>query len=196
MPAADVPTPPPFQWRAGQRVAPNFVLRDQDGKTVSIARFRGHPVILTFTDPLCRNLCPLEAHLLNQVVSQMPGLARPAIVAVSVDPPADARANLLLDERKWSLVPEWHWAVGPHAELASIWKRYSIGVSVTTGGSPEPRSDTSSTPRPRTSSTRPDTSERCSCGPFIHRMLSAPCASSLTACDALHVAILSERAVQ
>lgn len=97
-----------------------------------MAGFRGHPVILTFTDPLCRNLCPLEAHLLNHVVGQMPASQRPVILAVSVDPPADARRNLLTDERKWSLVPQWHWAVGPHAELAAVWKHYSIGVSVTT----------------------------------------------------------------
>jgi protein SCO1 len=131
-PAADVPAPPPFTWRAGQRAAPNFVLRDQQGRRVSMAGFRGHPVILTFTDPLCRNLCPLEAHLLNHVVGQMPASQRPVILAVSVDPPADARRNLLTDERKWSLVPQWHWAVGPHAELAAVWKHYSIGVSVTT----------------------------------------------------------------
>jgi protein SCO1 len=131
-PAADVPAPPPFTWRAGQRLAPNFVLRDQHGTRVSMAGYRGRPVILTFVDPLCRNLCPLEAHLLNHVVGQMPASQRPAILAVSVDPPADARANLLQDERKWSLVPQWHWAVGPHAELAAVWKHYSIGVSVTT----------------------------------------------------------------
>jgi cytochrome oxidase Cu insertion factor (SCO1/SenC/PrrC family) len=131
-PAADVPAPPPFTWRAGQRPAPNFVLRDQQGRRVSMAGYRGRPVILTFVDPLCRNLCPLEAHLLNHVVEQMPASQRPAILAVSVDPPADARANLLTDERKWSLVPQWHWAVGPHAELAAVWKHYSIGVSVTT----------------------------------------------------------------
>jgi protein SCO1 len=131
-PVADVPAPPPFTWRAGQRPAPNFVLRDQQGRRVSMAGYRGRPVILTFVDPLCRNLCPLEAHLLNHVVGQMPASQRPAILAVSVDPPADARRNLLTDERKWSLVPQWHWAVGPHAELAAVWKHYSIGVSVTT----------------------------------------------------------------
>ncbi len=131
-PAADVPSPPPFTWRAGQRLAPNFVLRDQQGRKVSMASYRGRSVILTFVDPLCRNLCPLEAHLLNHVVGQMPASQRPAILAVSVDPPADARANLRQDERKWSLVAQWHWAVGPRAELAAVWKHYSIGVSITT----------------------------------------------------------------
>jgi cytochrome oxidase Cu insertion factor (SCO1/SenC/PrrC family) len=97
-----------------------------------MAEFRGRPVIATFVDPLCRNLCPLEAHLLNQVVGEMPVSRRPVILAVSVDVYADTRADLLQDEHKWELVPQWHWAVGPPAQLAAVWKRYEIGVSVVT----------------------------------------------------------------
>jgi protein SCO1 len=124
-------TPPPFSWPAGRRLAPRFVLRDQNGRRVSVSEFRGRPLIVTFVDPLCRNLCPLEAKLLNQVVGGIPASRRPAILAVSVDVYADARANLLQDERKWELVPQWRWAVGRPAELAAVWKRYLIGVSVT-----------------------------------------------------------------
>ncbi len=132
--AGSVVTPPPVSWPAGRRPAPDFVLRDQNGRRVSVGAFRGRPVIITFVDPLCRNLCPLEAHLLNQVVGQMPGPQRPEILAVSVDTyaHADARANLLRDESKWGLVPQWRWAVGTPAALSAVWKRYAIGVSVTT----------------------------------------------------------------
>ena len=127
---ASVITPPPFSWGAGRRPAPGFVLRDQNGHRESIAEFRGRPLIVTFVDPLCRNLCPLEAHLLNQVVGSMPVARRPAILAVSVDVYADKRADLLQDESKWELVPQWHWAVGRPAELAAVWRRYHIGVNV------------------------------------------------------------------
>jgi cytochrome oxidase Cu insertion factor (SCO1/SenC/PrrC family) len=51
---------------------------------------------------------------------------------VSVDVYANTRANLLQDVRKWELVPQWHWAIGAPAKLAAVWKRYHIGVSVTT----------------------------------------------------------------
>ena len=129
---ASTVTPPPFSWHAGQRPAPNFLLRDQRGRPVSLAAYRGRPVIVTFVDPLCRNLCPLEAHVLNETVSQMPAAQRPTILAVSVDVYANARANLLQDVGKWHLVPQWHWAVGSGSRLAAVWKRYSIGVSVTT----------------------------------------------------------------
>jgi cytochrome oxidase Cu insertion factor (SCO1/SenC/PrrC family) len=129
---SSVVTPPPFSWPAGQRLAPDFVLRDQSGRPVSLAAHRGRPVIVTFVDPLCRNLCPLEAHLLNQTIGEMPVSQRPTILAVSVDVYANARADLLQDVGKWHLVPQWLWAVGSPSRLAAVWKRYKIGVSVTT----------------------------------------------------------------
>ncbi|MGB9184119.1 MAG: SCO family protein [Solirubrobacteraceae bacterium] len=125
-----VVTPPALSWAAGARPAPAFTLRDQHGQPVSVRAFRGRSVIVTFVDPLCRNLCPLEAHVLNAAVAQMPAAQRPAILAVSVDVYANKRADLLLDVRKWSLVPQWHWAVGNRAALAATWKQYKIGVSV------------------------------------------------------------------
>ena len=130
-PASTV-TPPAFTWPAGSRQAPDFMLRDQLGRPVSIAAYRGRPVIVTFVDPLCRNLCPLEAQVLNQTVRQMAPGQRPAIVAVSVDVYADTRADLLQDVGEWHLVPQWRWAVGSPAKLAAVWSRYAIGVQVTT----------------------------------------------------------------
>ena len=127
-----VSTPPDVTWQAGARVAPGFSLRDQNGQPISLEQFRGRPVILTFIDPLCRNLCPLEAKALGRVVAQMPAAQRPAIVAVSVNQWADARSNLVLDESKWSLPSSWHWAVGSPRALARVWKDYEIGVSVAT----------------------------------------------------------------
>jgi protein SCO1 len=129
---ASVVTPPPFSWAAGRRPAPDFVLRDQQGRPVSIAAYRGRPVIVTFIDPLCRNLCPLEAQVLNQVEREMPVSQRPVILAVSVDVYADARADLLQDVREWHLVPQWRWGVGAPAQLAGVWRRYGVGVLVVT----------------------------------------------------------------
>ncbi len=88
--AADTQVATPFTWPADKRPAPNFTLTDQRGKRVKLAAYRGRPVILTFVDPLCRNLCPLAAHVLNQVDANMPRAQRPAIIAVSVDIYADS----------------------------------------------------------------------------------------------------------
>ena len=131
---ASVVTPPPVSWPAGRRPAPNFGLRDQDGQPVSVAAYRGRRVIVTFIDPLCRNLCPLEAKVLNDAVGRIPARDRPVILAVSVDAygGADRRANLVRDVRKWELVAQWRWAVGPTAQLAAVWRRYQVGVKITT----------------------------------------------------------------
>jgi cytochrome oxidase Cu insertion factor (SCO1/SenC/PrrC family) len=80
---------------------------------------------------VCRNLCPLEAQVLNQTVRELPAGERPEILAVSVDVYADTRADMLQDYREWRLVPQWRWAVGAPAQLAAVWKRYGIGVKVT-----------------------------------------------------------------
>jgi cytochrome oxidase Cu insertion factor (SCO1/SenC/PrrC family) len=132
--AGSIVTPPPVTWPADRRAAPDFVLRDQDGRPVSVAAYRGRPVIVTFIDPLCRNLCPLEAKVLNDVLGRMPARERPAIVAVSVDVygGANRRKNLVRDVHEWQLVPQWHWAVGTPAQLPAVWRRYEIGVKVTT----------------------------------------------------------------
>jgi protein SCO1 len=126
------PAGPDLSWAAGAHRAPGFRLTDQRGKTVSLAAFRGRPVIVTFIDPLCRNLCPLEAKVLNDVVHRMPAASRPAILAVSTNVYANARKYLLQDVRKWRLAPEWRWAVGPGAQLASVWKDYKVQVLVQT----------------------------------------------------------------
>jgi cytochrome oxidase Cu insertion factor (SCO1/SenC/PrrC family) len=129
---ADGPVGPDVSWAAGVRRAPGFALTDQAGKPVSLAAYRGRPVIVTFIDPLCRNLCPLEAKVLNDVVHGLPAASRPTILAVSTNVYANARKYLLQDVRKWQLVPQWRWAVGGSAQLAAVWKHYQVQVLVTT----------------------------------------------------------------
>jgi cytochrome oxidase Cu insertion factor (SCO1/SenC/PrrC family) len=126
------PEKAPFTWAAGARRAPKFRLTDQAGHPVSLAADRGRPVILTFVDPLCRNLCPLAAHVLNQASNELPADQRPAIIAVSVDIYADSHADLEQDFSRWHLVPQWRWAIGKPKQLASVWRQYKVGVSVTT----------------------------------------------------------------
>jgi cytochrome oxidase Cu insertion factor (SCO1/SenC/PrrC family) len=118
-------------WAAGARAAPAFSLFDEGGDPISLASLRGRPVIVTFIDPLCRDYCPIEAQRLNDVATAFPKGSKPAIVAVSVNIYGNARANLLLDERKWNLTPEWRWAVGRPSVLARVWADYHVQVLAT-----------------------------------------------------------------
>jgi cytochrome oxidase Cu insertion factor (SCO1/SenC/PrrC family) len=130
--SAPVSKGPAATWAAGTLRAPQIRLTDQNGAPLSLAAYRGRPVIVTFIDPLCRDYCPLEAKHLNQVVRSFPAGARPAIVAVSVNVRGNAREYLHQDAAKWKLTPQWRWGVGTASELGNVWKRYHIGVLDTT----------------------------------------------------------------
>jgi cytochrome oxidase Cu insertion factor (SCO1/SenC/PrrC family) len=118
-------------WRAGTRPAPELQLSDQAGRRLTLRALRGRVVIVSFIDPVCRNLCPLEAKVLTEAVRAAPG-PTPALVAVSVNPPADTAANFRADARVWRLPTEWRWGLGTPRALARVWRAYHIGVAVQT----------------------------------------------------------------
>jgi cytochrome oxidase Cu insertion factor (SCO1/SenC/PrrC family) len=117
-------------WPAGARPAPGFRLADQHGAPFTLASLRGRPAIVTFIDPLCRNLCPLEAKVISTAVGRLPASERPRVVAVSVNPDGDDAATFAADATRWRLGRDWRWGVAPRATLARVWKRYGIGVRV------------------------------------------------------------------
>ena len=119
-------------WGSGVRPAPAFSLHDQNGRPVSLAALHGKPAIITFLDPLCRNVCPLEAQVLNRAVASIPAGERPEVIAISVNRWGNTRADLVQDVHRWRLAGNWRWAVGDPAALAAAWQRYGIGVQVTT----------------------------------------------------------------
>ena len=123
-----IPVGPAATWTAGAKVAPASASSTRTGRPVSLAAYRGRPVIVTFIDPLCRDYCPLEARVLSDAVSALPAAQRPAIVAVSVNRWGNARSNLVEDIRKWQLPPAWHWGVGSATQLGAVWAAYQIEV--------------------------------------------------------------------
>ncbi|HEY6835076.1 MAG TPA: SCO family protein [Gaiellaceae bacterium] len=123
-----LPGRPAATWAPQRLRAPDFRLRDASGAPISLQRFRGRNVIVTFIDPVCTTLCPLEAQELDRALAFMPAARRPAILAVSVNPWAQTRAAFRRDAKKWRLTPQWHWAIGPYHGLAPVWKRYKVGV--------------------------------------------------------------------
>lgn len=125
-------TPPPVTWQRGSHMAANFQLVDQRGAPISLRAFRGRTTIVTFLDPLCRNVCPLEARVLADAIRRLPQAIRPAIIAVSVNPQGDTRANFRADAAHWRLTANWRWAIGSRKQLAAVWRNYEIEVRVVT----------------------------------------------------------------
>jgi cytochrome oxidase Cu insertion factor (SCO1/SenC/PrrC family) len=123
-------------WAAGERRAPVFALRDQDGRRVSLRKLQGRPVALTFLDSRCHEQCPAEGRMLGVMLRQMPAAVRPTLVVVSVNPPGDTPASIRHAMAEWRLAGSWrwHWLRGSEAELARVWRDYGIGVQTTASG--------------------------------------------------------------
>jgi cytochrome oxidase Cu insertion factor (SCO1/SenC/PrrC family) len=118
-------------WGPGKQRAPDFQLRDEHGRPISLASLRGRTVLVTFIDPLCRDFCPIDAQRLSDAVRRTTG-EKPTIVAVSVNTAGNRAGILRVDQRKWNVVPQWRWAVGSEAALARVWHAYHIAVFTTT----------------------------------------------------------------
>jgi cytochrome oxidase Cu insertion factor (SCO1/SenC/PrrC family) len=122
-------------WAAGIRPAPNFVLRDQTGRAVSLASLRGQPVLLTFLDSRCTSSCPIEGRQLASVLRRLPKAQRPVLAIVSVDQAGDTPAGIRHALAKWGLDGPWtvHWLNGrSRAQLAAVWRAYGVRVVPTT----------------------------------------------------------------
>src|SRR6059058_387314 len=65
--------------------APNFALRDENGRRVTMKEYRGKVVVVTFLYSHCKTECPVQA---QQIKGALDDLAHdiPAL-SISVDPP-------------------------------------------------------------------------------------------------------------
>jgi protein SCO1/2 len=123
-------------WKSGEVAAPLFRLRDQRGRTVRLAAYRGRTVVLAFMDSLCTSECPVEAAQLAAAMRPLAPAARPQLVVVSVDL-ADTPRSVAKAARKWHLPAGFEWLLGTHAQLAPVWRAYDIDVRPTPGGDVE-----------------------------------------------------------
>jgi protein SCO1 len=104
--------------------APEFALRDQEGRRTTMADYRGRPLAVTFVYSTCEDTCPA---LVDQVRGALDdtGLDVP-LLAISVDPAGDtpARARRFLNERR--MTGRARFLLGTRAELAPVWKGYGV----------------------------------------------------------------------
>ena len=120
------PGPSRFQGSimpAGVR-APDFSLRDQDGRAVSMRALRGRPVIVTFLYTTCEDTCPAMAQVVKGALDDL-GRDVPAL-AVAVDPPRDTpeRARAFLSKHR--ATGRLDFVLGSRAALRQLWKGFAI----------------------------------------------------------------------
>jgi protein SCO1 len=103
----------------------DFTLRDEAGRRVSLADFRGQVTVLTFLYTTCEDTCPVTATTIRGALDDL-GHDVPAL-AVSVDPANDTErsARRFLSERRLS-GGRMRFLLGARAQLAPVWDAYGI----------------------------------------------------------------------
>jgi protein SCO1 len=115
-------------WPAGAKRAPDFRLRDQAGRAMTLSSERGRVVLLTFLDSHCTQECPIQGRLLASVQRRLGARTRAELVVVTVDPWADTprSARAFAARSRWS--GSWRWLRGTPAQLKPVWADYAVGV--------------------------------------------------------------------
>ena len=113
----------PAHYPRAPAPAPDFALVDQHGATVSLASFRGRPVVVTFVFGHCATMCPLIVETLKRV----PDNGTPAVLLVSLDPWRDTPSSLPGIARQWKLPAQFHLlsARRPH-DLLTVADRFGV----------------------------------------------------------------------
>jgi protein SCO1/2 len=109
--------------------APDFALRDQDGRTVTMAGQRGHWTVVTFLYTHCPDVCPLIAASLNGAVKSDAGrTAGLRALAVSVDPARDTPAAVHHYVVTHRLAPRFRYLIGSAMQLERVWADFHVAA--------------------------------------------------------------------
>jgi protein SCO1/2 len=104
--------------------APDFALKDENGNAISMTRYRGKPVVVTFLYSHCQDTCPATAQQVRGALDQL-GHDVPAI-AISVDPGNDTEASARRFLAENNTLGRIHFVLGTRAQLKPLWDRYAI----------------------------------------------------------------------
>ena len=110
--------------------APDFTLTDgASGQPVTLSSLRGNAVALAFLYTHCPDVCPLTASQFRAAQQRLGAdAARVRFVAVSVDPQGDTPETVQAFSKAHDLSENWHYLIGPRAQLAAVWAAYGVGA--------------------------------------------------------------------
>ena len=143
--AAPAATSPAFKAGAFEpaRQAPEFALRGSDGSELTLARFRGKVVLLSFGFTQCAAVCPTTLATLAQARRALGSAADGMqVVFVTVDPERDAPAQM----KAWlaAFDASFVGGTGKPEVLAAMRKSYGVVAEKVTMGSSYAMDHTSS----------------------------------------------------
>jgi cytochrome oxidase Cu insertion factor (SCO1/SenC/PrrC family) len=105
--------------------APALTLTDQHGREVSLASFRGQPVLVTFAYAHCETVCPL---IVSDVLSarQRSGDNPPPALIITLDPWRDTPSRLGSIATTWNLDEGTHVLSGPPDVVERTLNRWRV----------------------------------------------------------------------
>lgn len=120
---------PPAALRAGAfdppHPAPDFSLPGSDGSEVTLARYRGKVVLLTFGFTYCAAVCPTTLATLAQARSKLGDAADSVqVIFVTVDPARDDAAHM--QDYLKAFDPGFIGATGAPDALAAVRRKYGV----------------------------------------------------------------------
>jgi protein SCO1/2 len=103
---------------------PSLSLVDQRGERITLGRFRGRTVIVTFAYGHCSTVCPIVIHELNRARAL---LERPPVVlVVTLDPWRDTPSRLASIAERWALGPDGFVLGGTVGETETTLDRWNV----------------------------------------------------------------------
>jgi len=112
-------------------VAPDFTLTDQFGQPVSLSSYRGKVVILAFNDSECSSVCPLTTTALVDAKTMLGAAASQVqLLGINANPRDTSIEDVLSYSELHGMLYQWRYLTGSLSQLQTVWKDYSIGVTV------------------------------------------------------------------
>ncbi len=115
----------PEGYARTSRVASPFQLVDQNGESVSLERFSGSPLILTFAFAHCHTICPFIVKNAKDAMARS-GMEEAHLVVITLDPWRDTPGALASQARTWDFGSREHFVSGPVHEVDGTLERYGV----------------------------------------------------------------------
>lgn len=122
--SAAAPDAPLIRRLAGTP-APPLSLVDQHGDTLTLQRFHGRPVLVTFAYAHCATVCPLLVHDALRLQRRV-GPTAPVLVVVTLDPWRDTPARLPYIASTWKLGPDAFAVSGGVEKVTAVLQAWGV----------------------------------------------------------------------
>lgn len=107
--------------------APNFSLRDQNGRLVSLSQYRGKVVLVTFIHSLCKDICPFMVEQIKGALNELPQYRGTIpVIGVSADPTQDTVAHRRTFLASHEMTGRMEYVNGSVATMRKVWHAWHV----------------------------------------------------------------------